>query len=127
MTIFAVTVDGIERFRQVAGVGLEEEKIEASPSDIWARGVEAKKKMALLGAAAEVYRTNFGHYPNELSDLATRPAEDAPENWTPTLLTLPKDPWGSDFVYDFDEDYFSVSSAGPDRKYQSADDIWDLD
>ncbi len=75
-----------------------------------------------------VYRHDTGSFPTSaegLDALVNRPA-GAPTSWRKLLDEVPRDPWGTAFVYRFpspeDPERFELLSLGPDH-VPSADDL----
>jgi general secretion pathway protein G len=85
----------------------------------------AKTQMKTFGAVLEMYRHDTGQFPNGLVDLMVRPA--AATNWTQYMEAIPIDPWGHPYIYIFpgekDSNTFGLSSAGPDGRLGTKDDI----
>jgi len=76
-------------------------KIIDRPND--ARIVKAKHDVLGIQNALDLYRLDNGFYPSTdqgLLALVEKPTTNpAPRNWKLYLKSLPKDPWGSDYVY----------------------------
>ncbi|KTD21266.1 type II secretion system major pseudopilin GspG [Legionella londiniensis] len=68
-----------------------------------ARVVKAKQDISAIESAIELYKLDNGFYPSTdqgLSALVEKPdTNPAPPNWKPYLKSLPKDPWGRDYLY----------------------------
>lgn len=69
-----------------------------------ARMVTARTQVETFGTALDAYRLDNGSYPSTAQGLGAlwqRPAVDPPGNWRSPYLrkAVPKDPWGSDYVY----------------------------
>ena len=81
---------------------------------------QAKILIGLLEQAMEEFNYDCNYYPGTLEDLV-RPPEDC-EEWGPQPYLkngkIPKDPWGQDFIYEYDGDSgnFVITSWGSDRK-----------
>ena len=86
-----------------------------------------------LGTALDLYRMDAGKYPSTeqgLSALITEPtAAPVPAQWNGPYLkkkTVPKDPWGHEYVYEspgtHNADSYDLSSMGPDG-VESEDDV----
>ena len=77
------------------------------------------------------YRAKAGFYPTTeqgLRALTSRPTtEPAPRSWSGLMKTLPKDPWGSDYIYQqpgtHNPDSYDISSPGVNRVPGDGDDI----
>lgn len=76
-------------------------KIISRPDD--ARIVKAKHDVLGIQNALDLYRLDNGFYPSTdqgLLALVEKPSTNpAPRNWKTYLKSLPKDPWGRDYVY----------------------------
>ena len=99
-----------------------------------ARIQRAKTDIASLGLALNRYNLDNGVYPSTeqgLTALIEKPQSDpAPSNYNDSgyleKKSLPKDPWGHDFVYKSpagNGDPFEIISLGPDGKEGGNDDI----
>ena len=68
-----------------------------------ARIVKAKQDVLAIQNALELYKLDNGFYPSTdqtLLALVKKPTSSpAPSNWKTYLKTLPKDPWGRDYLY----------------------------
>ncbi|MDF1646268.1 MAG: type II secretion system major pseudopilin GspG [Legionellaceae bacterium] len=76
-------------------------KIMSRPDD--ARAVKAKHDLLGIQNALELYRLDNGFYPTTdqgLPALVKKPTtRPAPQHWKAYLKSLPKDPWGRDYLY----------------------------
>lgn len=82
-----------------------------------ARVKEAKIQIAEIGKALDMFYTDCGFYPEGgLADLVTQPTNCT--NWGPDpyLKSIPKDPWGSEFEYEYENGSYVLHSLGEDRK-----------
>src|SRR5581483_2981822 len=64
-----------------------------------------------------------------LQALVTKPDKDPiPTRWYQQFETLPKDPWGNDYIYRCpglkNSSKYDLFSAGPDRQADTPDDDW---
>ncbi|MDE0092521.1 MAG: type II secretion system major pseudopilin GspG [Oligoflexia bacterium] len=81
---------------------------------------QAKILIGLIEQAMEEFSYDCGYYPESLEELVSAP-EDC-EEWGPQPYLkngkIPKDPWGQDFQYEYDEDSgnYAIMSFGADRK-----------
>ena len=81
---------------------------------------QAKILIGLLEQAMEEFNYDCNYYPETLEDLVSPPADC--EEWGPQPYLkngkIPKDPWGQDFRYEYDENSgnFVIISWGADRK-----------
>ncbi|MBR7121815.1 MAG: type II secretion system major pseudopilin GspG [Lentisphaeria bacterium] len=78
----------------------------------------AKSQVQLLADAVQGYRTDNNSYPSEDSglDALVENVEDL-ESWNGPYIegSLPKDPWGNDYLYRLDEDgRFEIICLGAD-------------
>lgn len=79
--------------------------------------------------ALEAFKVDNGYYPtnkNALYDLLQQPL--GATNWHgPYLDTIPKDPWGHDYIYEcpgkHNTNSFDLISSGPDGRLGTDDDI----
>lgn len=76
-------------------------KIISRPDE--ARMVKAKQDVLAIQNAMDLYKLDNGNYPTTdqgLLALIEKPTSSpAPRNWQPYLKSLPKDPWGRDYLY----------------------------
>ena len=81
---------------------------------------QAKILIGLFEQSMEEFNYDCGYYPETLTDLVKAPADC--EEWGPRAYLkngkIPKDPWGQDFLYEYDEQggNFVIKSLGADRK-----------
>lgn len=94
--------------------------------------IETKAQIDAFKTALDLYEVENHHYPgtNGLTDLVVKPP-DASGEWHQYLDQLPSDPWGHPYRYEspgkHNTNSFDLSSAGPDGKFDTSDDIgnWD--
>lgn len=94
-----------------------------------ARETAAKTQISSFGTALDAFEVDNGYYPkgkSGLHDLVQAPSDA--QNWKgPYLKDVPKDPWNSEYIYEFpgrrNANSYDLSSAGPDGKPGSDDDI----
>jgi len=102
-----------------------------------ARAVAAKQDIAAIMQSLKLYRIDNSRYPTNaqgLEALVSRPTtEPQPGNWKSYLDKLPKDPWGSTYLYlnpgvHGDIDVFSLGADGQPGGADADADIgsWDL-
>ena len=80
----------------------------------------------------QLYQTLNGFLPSTdqgLRALVTKPDSDPqPQRWTQFLSAVPKDPYGSDYIYlnpgRKNPNSYDLYSPGPDRRPDTADDEW---
>jgi general secretion pathway protein G len=94
----------------------------------------AKPKVAIaeiraFGMALDMFKSDNGYYPagtNGLNDLVVKPA-GATTNWHQYLGQIPLDFWSHPYLYTYPGKHgtnaYDLSSAGPDGKFGTADDI----
>ena len=81
---------------------------------------QAKILIGLIEKAREEFSYDCNYYPESLEDLVRPPADC--EEWGPEAYLkngkIPKDPWGQDFRYEYDENTgnYIITSWGADRK-----------
>jgi general secretion pathway protein G len=97
-------------------------------------GERAKNKAAIaqldaFKTALDLFEVENGHYPkgrNGLNDLVVKP-RDATSEWHQYLDVVPKDPWGSDYIYECPGRHrpnsYDLSSPGADMRAGNDDDI----
>jgi general secretion pathway protein G len=75
--------------------------------------------------ALDIYKMKFGSYPSSTEGLGV--LANPPNNRNPIMETIPKDPWGGDFVYispgQHNPASFDIYSKGPDQQGGTGDDI----
>jgi general secretion pathway protein G len=93
-----------------------------------ARVTATRTQIASFKTALDAYEVDNGGYPkgrNGLMDLVQKP-KDA-QNWRPYLDSIPKDPWGNDYIYECpgknNQNSYDLSSMGPDKQAGTEDDI----
>ena len=68
-----------------------------------ARAVKAKQDVLSIQSALDLYKLDNGFYPTTdqgLLALVEKPTSSPePQDWQIYLKTLPKDPWGHDYLY----------------------------
>lgn len=94
-------------------------KIMGRPDE--ARVVQAKSNISAIQNALDLYKLDNGTYPSTeqgLSALVQKPSSNpVPASWKQYLKSLPKDPWGRDFMYlnpgeHSDVDVFTYGAEG---------------
>jgi general secretion pathway protein G len=87
-----------------------------------ARVTAAQTQIGNFKTALNAFEVDNGYFPkgkNGLVDLVQKP-QDAPNWHGPYLDTLPKDPWGGDYLYEnpgrHNANSYDISSAGPPGK-----------
>ena len=79
----------------------------------------AKQKLSVIEGAVEMFRLDYGRYPQDLEELLTRPSDIPEEKWTPPSIKSKDliDPWDRPFVYKCPGDHdaaFDLYSLGAD-------------
>jgi general secretion pathway protein G len=76
-------------------------KIISRPDE--ARIVKAKQDVLSIQNALDLYKLDNGVYPSTdqgLMALVEKPSSNpTPQDWKPYLKSLPKDPWGREYLY----------------------------
>ncbi|HQO92585.1 MAG TPA: type II secretion system major pseudopilin GspG, partial [bacterium] len=89
---------------------------------------QARIDIATISNALDLYKTEFGKYPDSEDGLSRLVEEKILKE-----KKAPRDPWGNDFIYIYpgsnNEDGFDLYSFGPDGKEGGNDDIvnWDTE
>ncbi len=89
----------------------------------------AKIQLKEIKRALEMYKLDNGMYPTTEQGLEALVKEPEippkPKHWKQYLETLPKDPWGNDYIYIYPADNhpFELKSKGPDGELDTDDDI----
>src|SRR5437764_7295016 len=99
---------------------------------VFAKSVAVQADIQSVGTTLMQYEAMNGFYPTTeqgLQALVTQPeSEPKPNRWYPFFKELPKDPWGSVYIYRCPgikhPDKYDLYSAGPDRQPDTADDDW---
>ena len=95
-----------------------------------ARQTAAQSQIATFGTALDAFEVDLGHYPkgkNGLLDLVQQPRDSA--SWKGPYLKneIPKDPWGSEYIYEcpgkHNPSSYDIMSMGPDLRVGGDDDI----
>ena len=98
----------------------------------FAKGVAVRADVNAIGTQLKLYESVNGFYPTSeqgLQALVTPPSsEPRPSHWYQLFKEVPKDPWGSNYIYlnpgRKNPNGYDLYSAGPDRKADTADDDW---
>jgi general secretion pathway protein G len=97
-----------------------------------ANRIRVKADSQTIRTQLQLYESMNGFYPTTaqgLHALVTEPQSyPQPPRWSQLLKELPKDPWGSDYIYRSpgvkNPGGYDLFSAGPDRQPDTADDDW---
>ena len=94
-----------------------------------ARVTAAQTQIANFKTALDSFEVDNGYYPkgkNGLNDLITQP-RDAVSWHGPYLESIPKDPWGNEYLYEqpgkHNPNSYDIMSVGPDGRANTEDDI----
>lgn len=78
-----------------------------------------------IGDALELYKIKFSRYPTTAEGLQA--LEKPPEGKKPVMDSVPKDPWGADYLFvspgQHNTAKFDIQSKGPDGVADTEDDI----
>lgn len=82
-----------------------------------AKSDSARIQIESLGTGIDLYRLEVGSYPSDLEALVTQPA--GVDGWDGPYLrkkTVPKDPWGREYIYRFPGQHgpYDLYSLGAD-------------
>lgn len=84
-----------------------------------------KTQIKTIEDALEIYRMKIGKYPGSTEGLNA--LANPPNGRRPMMETVPKDPWGGDYVYispgQHNPARFDIYSKGPDQQGGTEDDI----
>jgi general secretion pathway protein G len=94
-----------------------------------ARETAATTQISSFKTALDAYEVDMGSYPkgkDGLRELVTAPRNA--KNWRgPYIETIPKDPWGNDYIYEspgkHNQNSFDLMSMGEDGRVGGEDDI----
>jgi general secretion pathway protein G len=94
-----------------------------------ARFAAAKSDLASIKTSLDAFEVDNGYYPkgkNGLGDLVQMP-RDAKAWHGPYLDSVPQDPWGNAYIYEYPGKHnptsYDLYSAGPDGKAGNDDDV----
>jgi general secretion pathway protein G len=96
------------------------------------KAVSSSASLSALKTQLKLYESMNGFPPTTeqgLQALVAQPGgEPRPTRWTQLLDSVPKDPWGKDFIYVSpgrkNPNGYDLYSSGPDRIPDTADDDW---
>jgi len=97
-----------------------------------AKTMRVQADLQAIKTQLQLYESMNGFYPSSeqgLQALVTQPSNDPhPTRWYQLFRELPKDPWGSDYIYrnpgQKNSGGYDLYSAGPDRQADTGDDDW---
>ena len=97
-----------------------------------ARLIKAKQDVLAIQNALDLYKLDNGFYPSTeqgLLALVTKPSSNpVPSDWKAYLKSLPKDPWGRDYLYlnpgqHSEVDVFTYGASGQENGQDSQSEI----
>jgi len=83
----------------------------------------AKSSIAAIESAIDMYEVDNGKFPDSLQNLVTKGSEP---NWSGPYIKKAEslnDPWGTQFQYTKSGNTYTLTSAGPDKAFGTADDV----
>lgn len=97
-----------------------------------AKTMRVQADVQAIKTQLQLYESMNGFFPTTeqgLQALVTQPQNDPrPTRWYQLFRELPKDPWGSDYIYRYpglkNPTGYDLYSAGPDRQPDTPDDDW---
>src|SRR5215472_752737 len=97
-----------------------------------AKSMRVQADIQAIKTQLQLYESMNGFFPTTeqgLQALVTQPQNDPkPTRWYQLFKELPKDPWGSDYIYRNpglkNPGGYDLYSAGPDRQADTSDDDW---
>lgn len=98
-----------------------------APQSLAARINATKADISNMETALNIFQVNCGRYPTNDEGLSALAKNPGVEGWMgPYIKLLPRDPWGSHYIYQAPGTYFPESfdlhSLGPDKQ-EGNDDI----
>jgi general secretion pathway protein G len=98
----------------------------------FAKQTAVRADVQAIGTQLQLYESMNGFYPTTeqgLQALVTQSSTDPqPTRWYQLFKQVPKDPWGSEYIYrcpgQRHPDSYDLYSAGPDRRGDTGDDDW---
>lgn len=99
-----------------------EETIERQDDPI----ARAEREVQVLTTALERFREDIGRYPTAEEGLEALVQDPGEEGWTRHYVNLIQpDPWRTPYRYSITENGPEVRSAGPDRTFDTDEDIYE--
>ncbi len=97
-----------------------------------AKSMRVQADVQAIKTQLQLYESMNGFFPTTeqgLQALVTQPQNDPrPTRWYQLFKEMPKDPWGSDYIYRDpglkNPSGYDLYSAGPDRQPDTSDDDW---
>ena len=89
---------------------------------------QARKTLLIISLAVDAFKADCGVYPSPETGVQSLVKNPGIDNWNGPYLKLDpqgilKDPWGSSYRYRLIADGYRVDSAGPDRTFDTEDDV----
>ena len=96
----------------------------------FAKQTAVRADVQAIGTQLQLYESMNGFFPTTeqgLQALVSQPSSDPrPTRWYQLFKEMPKDPWGSDYIYRNpgmkNPGSYDLYSAGPDRQADTSDD-----
>ena len=91
-----------------------------------ARVKTARSYLAALVTAVDMFEIDCGRYPTQKEGLEVLFKDPGIKNWMGPYIRDEKslnDPWGTALRYAVRQNGYTIASAGPDRKFETDDDI----
>jgi hypothetical protein len=88
--------------------------------------VYSRCSIEMMVIALDAYHVDVGAYPVHLQQLI---ASGRTARWKGPYITcteVPRDNWGTPYRYMRNPDRIELRSAGPDRQFDTEDDVWAL-
>ena len=84
----------------------------------------ARSDIGQLLSAMSALQFDCGSLPSDAQGLNALLADPGFKGWNgPYIKALPNDPWKTAYRYKLTKDFYEIRSAGPDAKFDTADDI----
>ncbi len=77
---------------------------------------QAKIQITELSKQLDLFYADCGFYPDDLTGLVEAPSDCNEWGPTPYIKKIPRDPWGSEYIYDNDGSMFVIRSLGKDKR-----------
>lgn len=77
---------------------------------------QARIQITELSKQLDLFYADCGFYPDDLAGLVEAPAECSEWGPTPYVKKVPRDPWGSEYIYDSDGGTFVIRSLAKDKR-----------
>ena len=88
------------------------------------RKAKALVDIGQLASAMSALQFDCGSLPSDMQGLGSLLADPGFKGWNgPYIKALPNDPWKNAYRYKLTKDFYEIRSAGPDAKFDTADDV----